>query len=159
MMKFNAEFTEEQLACIEAIKTAFKEDNDYMADAGVVTSWFACDVCLDDDCDEYCFRKISEFAIGEHTVISKIIVEGDDYNSTDIGYFIMFTKSKVDSLDKKWMNFHDIKPIAFRTYDVTDAVEWKLKRDIWDELDWHKENSFLGREVMEADLKFLGYQI
>ena len=145
------EFSKEQIECIKAIKKTYKENRDYMADAGVVTSWFTCCVNIFDNDDEYNFRKMSEFAIDEHTVLSKIMVGGDEENTTEIEPFFMYTTSKVDKLDDTWMDFHDIKPIGFKIYTESDAIEWKIKRDIWDKLDWHKQNSFLGMEVMGED--------
>ena len=151
-------FSEEQHECIKGIKKIYKEDNQYMADAGVVTSWFTCCVNIYDDDDEYSFRKMSEFAIDDHTVLSKIWVDGDDeYNSVKVEPFIMYTRSKVDKLDDTWMDFHDIKPIGFKALTTSDAIEWQMKRDIWDELDWHKQNSFLGMEVMEEDRSLMEF--
>lgn len=149
-------FSQEQLECIEGIKRTYKENSDYMADAGVVTSWFINCVSVDTSDNEYNFRKISEYAVDEHTVVSKTMVGSDDGHEK-MEPFIMYTKGNVHHTDKVWMDFEEIEPICFRKLCEMDAIEWMIKRDIWDELDWHKQNSFLDMEVMTGDLKLLGY--
>ena len=161
MKKWNEDenFTDEQNSFIERFEDAYNKSNDYLLDNEIVSSFFINGVSFDEynDCfdEEYSFRKLSEYAVDGNTVISKVIVT-NEYNR-NMEPLIMFTRSKVDHLDDKWMDFLEIKPIFYRKPNKDDAFEWMMKRDIWDHLDWHKQNSFLGKEVMVEDLRFLEY--
>ncbi len=141
MMKYdeNETFNDEQLEFISNMEKEFGSNNDYLSLWGITSKAFVKDIPVGAD-KKYSFRKTSEVAVGDNTVISKIMVFT---NSKEKMRLIMYTQSTVDRIDSENMEFSNIRPVYYRTADEMDVAESHSAYEFLASLQEGERNSLL----------------